>query len=115
MRAPGGDPAAGGSDVPYVRPGDYRARDQLGRLVPRNPFADGIAMFRAIPGLAARFNRTVPESHLDADGVRCTCGAEVEQLPQSQITACPGECGRRFLRFSASRVMCALEPAEGQS
>lgn len=83
---------------------DYRLRDRLGRLEPRNILADAILPLRqwAPPGL---FARVVPPQHLLAalgrDGrdymlVLCPCGAE-SVLERYTFTECVGDCGRWFL------------------
>lgn len=85
----------------YVRPGDLRPRDGLGRLEPRNPFLDPLALTRALPGLGGVFDREVPESHRTEAGVRCVCGTETG-LPDAAVTACEGSCGRWFWKVGGT-------------
>lgn len=66
---------------------------------PRNPFGAG-RLLRIAPGLAAQFQRTVPVSHVTAEGVRCCAG--VVPVAVGEIAECPGGCGRFFLRTETS-------------
>jgi hypothetical protein len=91
---------------PFVAPGDYRRRDQCGRLVPRNPFRDPIVLFRAFPGLAECFRVVVPPEHspaltdrstrLSGNVVDCVCGARSRVLVPGDLEPCSGGCGRWF-------------------
>lgn len=91
--------------------GDYRRRDRLGRLEPRNPLADGVLLGQALPspkpkvrewshgmGFLELWDQVVPETHLlvatDRLGrsqriLLCPCGSETILLPASP-TACSG-------------------------
>lgn len=86
--------------------GGYRLHDWLGRLEPRNIFADAVLPLRlwGVPGL---FARVVPSEHivraLGRDGlvyllVVCPCGAE-SVLERAAFTECRGGCGRWFLQI----------------
>jgi hypothetical protein len=92
---------------PFVRPGDHRRRDELGRLQPRNPFQDPVVLFRAFPGLNEQFRLPVPPEHapglsdastrLTGHVVDCVCGSRTGILVAGDLVGCPGGCGRWFL------------------
>lgn len=81
---------------PYVTPG--RDVDGLGRVIPRNPFRSkaGVVLLLRM-GLAAQFEKRVPESHVMGYAVACVCG-EVAALDVGEVCECAGGCGRWFLR-----------------
>ena len=56
-----------------------------------------------IPGAAAEWRHSVPETHLKDDGatVICRCGAETT-LEVGDVEECAGHCGRFFLRAESS-------------
>lgn len=94
-----------GELAPVRSAGDYRQRDRLGRLEPRNIFADAVLPLRlwGSPGL---FARVVPSEHiLSVLGrseepyllVMCPCGSE-SILEACAVVECVGACSRWFLQ-----------------
>jgi hypothetical protein len=84
---------------------DYRHKDRLGRLEPRNPFGDAALIFTAFPQVLAAFDTDVPASHCRPDGVACVCGESVRLTP-AKISKC--KCGRYFIR-AKDKTRCAKQ------
>jgi hypothetical protein len=106
-------------EAPVRAVGDYRQRDGLGRLEPRNPFADAIIPLR-LWGCADLFARVVPPEHVltatgrDGKGyalLLCVCGAQ-SVLERAGFTECVGGCGRWFLQAD-EKVHVHRFPATG--
>ena len=97
-------------DRAYIRPHDHRPHDALGRLVPRNPFADGMVLARALPGIGGVFRGSVPDEYRASGGVRCVCGAETP-IEGSTPVACSGGCGRHFWRVGGEIRVANFEEA----
>ena len=84
---------------------DWRPRDAVGRLIPRQ--TDAVMLFRGVPGLAARFDTLVPDEYVHrASQVRsrmlgcvvdCPCGGHSLFLRPGGIDRCDGGCGRVFV------------------
>lgn len=93
----------------YRLPG--KVYDHLGRQVPRNPFrgAAGVVLALRI-GMAAQFEKRVPEDYLLGPWVLCVCGA-LQAIDAGEVVECAGACGRWFLSTGES-VRVARWPRE---
>lgn len=102
--------AAGGPDLePFRLPG--REYDDLGRQVPRNPFAGKAGVVLALRmGMAAQFEKRVPEDYVLGPWVLCACG-ELQALEVGEVAECAGRCDRWFLSTGES-VRVATWPRE---
>jgi hypothetical protein len=85
-----------------------RRHDRLGRVQPRNPFADTMVLIRAFPEVALAFEKgkRVPASYITEGGVRCRCGSRTP-LSRGMIAECAGKCGRWFCRVGRDDVRSA--------
>jgi hypothetical protein len=98
----------------YVEGEERRERDaRRPALRPLAPTRLGVAaLLKAIPGLAAKFDRIVPPNFVAQTGadevtVACPCGAS-PQLRPGRLAGC--ECGRWFLHDGRD-IHVALSPA----
>lgn len=87
-------------DPGYSLDSSRRARDTLGRSVPRR--MDLPLMFEAVPGLAEQFSTRVPHAYWaeesDESGqvavIACPCGG-TPRVPSLQVASC--NCNRFFI------------------
>lgn len=102
--------AAGGPELePFRLPG--REYDALGRQVPRNPFRSkaGVVLLLRM-GMAAKFEKRVPEDYVLGPWVLCVCG-ELQAVDVGEVVECVGCCDRWFLSTGES-VRVARWPRE---
>lgn len=93
----------------YVRPGDHRERDLLGRLKPQK--LDFVMFVKHIPGLAERVRKVpasaVVDEHIapgnETANVECPCGGH--PVAEVHLTECPGKCGRWYIFRDAVYVV----------
>ena len=102
--------ASGGPELePYRLEG--KEYDALGRQVPRNPFRGKAGVVLALRmGMAAQFEKRVPEEYVMGSYVMCVCG-ELNELERGEVAECSGRCERWFLHTGES-VRVARWPRE---
>lgn len=97
----------------YRLPG--KVYDHLGRQVARNPFRGkaGVVLLLGM-GLAAQFERVVPDEYRLGPWVLCVCG-ELQALDVGEVAECVGACGRWFLRAESSVRVARWDRTEGET